>query len=87
MLRDIKAYIRTHQQVSAQQVADHFDVDLETVFFWMDFLIREGHVQKLDAPLCTLGDCGGCAASGKGAVLYRWLPRPYRPLDIPLVSA
>lgn len=86
MLRNIKTYIRQHQLVSAQQLADHFDVELDTVFFWMDFLIDNGHVQQLDAPACSVGNCGGCTARAEGSVLYRWLPRPYRPLAIPLVQ-
>lgn len=84
MLRDVKAYIQRHEQVSAQMIADHFDTDLETVFAWMDHLIRQGQVQRIDAPTCTTGGChdGGCAATGLGATLYRWLPKAYRPLNI-----
>ncbi len=87
MLREIKAYLQTHGQASAQMLADRFDVELETVFTWMDYLIQQGQIQKIDAPSCT-DSCGtqGCAATTPSATLYRWLPRAYRPLNISITA-
>ncbi len=86
MLREVKAYLRQREQVSARQIADRFDVDVETVEAWMAHLIRQGQVQKIEAPTCSTSGCGNCAATGPGAVLYRWLPCRYRPLRVPVDS-
>ncbi len=82
MLTQVKRYIREREQVSADDIALHFDVELDTVFAWMDFLLAQGMIQRIDAPTCSTAECGGCPASGPGQVHYRWLGRRVRPFPL-----
>ncbi|SIO08477.1 FeoC like transcriptional regulator [Sulfurivirga caldicuralii] len=86
MLAQVKHYIREREQVSADDIALHFDVDLETVFGWMDYLLANGMIQRIDPPSCSTAACGGCAASGPGQVHYRWLGRRVRPFPLNVES-
>ena len=82
ILHEVKGYIRDRELVSAQEIADHFDTDVDTVRQWLTWLMRQGQIQQIEGGACTLGTCGGCAATGPGATLYRWLPRRFRPINV-----
>ena len=82
MLTQVKRYIREREQVSAEDIALHFDVELDTVFAWMAHLLAQGMIQCIDPPSCSTASCGGCAAGGAGQVTYRWLGRKVRPFPL-----
>ena len=86
MLSRVKHYIREREQVSAEDIALHFDVSVDTVFAWMDFLLAQGVIQRIDAPTCSTAACGGCPAGGAGQVHYRWLGRKTRPFPVKVVN-
>ena len=82
ILHEVKGYIRERELVSAREIADHFDTGVGTVRQWMVWLIQQGQIQQIEGGVCTSGTCGGCAAAGEGATLYRWLPRRFQPLNV-----
>lgn len=72
ILPEVKAFVRNHGPVTLNEVALHFDVDLETARGWLDFWQRKGQLRRVAADeRCD----GGCSCSLKpGLDVYEWNP-------------
>ena len=72
ILTEVKDFLRERGPVSLNEVALHFDVDIETARGWLDFWQRKGRVHCVPAET----SCGSsCSCSQKpGLDLYEWNP-------------
>ncbi len=72
ILTEVRRYVRERGPVSLNDVALHFDVDLDTARGWLDFWERKGQVWRVGAD-AVCGD--SCRCSQKpGLDLYEWNP-------------
>lgn len=80
-LLSIKRYIRQHQEVSLQDMVNHFGIAKDALESMLDRLIEQGHILKVD----TTGDScgtGGCDCNTNDRLHYRWLDKAAKPLSI-----
>lgn len=71
MILSVKAYIKTRQEVSSDDIKNHFDIDDDTLDAILRPLLKQGHVQKLSGTQCDSG-CGTGCASNTAKTLLRW---------------
>lgn len=78
ILLDIKAYIKQHQNVSAENLQNHFELSADALEGLLAPLIKQGHIQPISA--CS-SQCGtGCASHSK--TYYQWLDKKHPSLNI-----
>lgn len=84
ILLDVKRYIREHQQVSAEDLKNRFDVDDQALDGLLDPLIHQGHVQVIDSDgeTCSSGACSSCSASAK--LMVYWTDKRLKRVNIPI---
>ena len=70
ILKDLKQYVQSHQQVSLKDIALHFDVETEAAKGMLDFWVRKGKIKHYSSDsFCA----GGCSCSQKESNdLYEW---------------
>lgn len=73
ILKDIKEYVQSRQQVSLTEIAVHFDADPEALKGMLDFWIRKGKIKHYSSD----NVCGGsCSCSQKAdRDVYEWNPQ------------
>lgn len=71
MILAIKAYIKTHTQVSTEDIQHHFDINETTLEALLRPLLKQGHIQKLAPAQCDLGCTTGCRPPS-AKTLLRW---------------
>jgi len=68
-LRDIKAYLSTHQRVTLLDLAHHFDSEPHIVQPMLEHWQRKGKVRYTLLEPCTKG----CCNMAKGIAFYEWV--------------
>lgn len=71
MILAIKAYIKSHAEVSTQDIQNHFDIDENTLEGLLRPLLKQGHIQKISGAHCDSSCATGCR-SGAAKTLLRW---------------
>lgn len=77
----IKQYIQQHEEVSLQDLVNHFDIQSDALEGMLAMLIEQGHILKIDTTgeSCSTGSCD-CASEGR--VHYHWLDKAAKPIHI-----
>jgi len=58
ILRELKEYVKSRQQVSLTDIANHFDVEPEAVLGMLEFWINKGKIQHNSGASCVSAcDC------------------------------
>lgn len=79
ILGDIRDYVQKRGSVSLQDIANHFDIALDTVRFAVNYWQKKGKVREQLAG-CGSGGCSGKSCGGADtAIIIEWVKR-----DIPL---
>lgn len=82
ILLKLKHYIRQHHDVSLEDIKNHFDLSEEAVHGLMAPLIRQGHIQMIEASACSDGRCStGCGQSSRNE-RYLWRDKCFISLPI-----
>lgn len=81
ILKDVKDYVKSRQQVSLEDVALHFEAQPEAVQGMLDFWVSKGRLIRQTNTRCCSGSC--CSVGKDGQLIYRWNSRS---ADIPLKS-
>ncbi len=70
ILKQIKAYVQSHPQVSLNDIAIHFDANPDAVRGMLDFWVRKGKIKHYSSEnVCA----GGCSCGQKNSNdLYEW---------------
>lgn len=84
ILLELKRYIRDHQQVSAEDLKNRFDIDDEALDGLLSPLIAQGHVQLIDSEgeTCSSGACSRCSSSAK--LMVYWTDKRLKRVNIPI---
>ncbi|WP_024850910.1 FeoC-like transcriptional regulator [Hydrogenovibrio kuenenii] len=85
ILLDIKRYIRDHQQVSADDLKNRFDLDDSALEGILAPLIQQGHIQSVSSEggSCSTGGCNsGCGSAAKQ--MYYWTSKRLKTVGIPI---
>lgn len=70
ILKELKEYVQSRQQVSLTEIVVHFDVDPEAVKGMLDFWIRKGKITHHSSDLVCGGSCS-CSQKSDNDV-YEW---------------
>ena len=74
-LIQLKKYLRQRKIVPLQDVAHHFQVEIDTVRPLLEVWISKGKVQRR-APE-TVGTCKGCCKCDPASIeVYEWISEP-----------
>jgi len=85
ILREVKAYIKQHGQVSFENIFLHFDLSEAAAEAILERLIQQGHVQPIQTKTaCQTGQCGGCRQKQTKGAYYQWLDKKLRPIRLDL---
>jgi predicted ArsR family transcriptional regulator len=71
ILQQLQTYLRTHTQVSLEELARQFQIDADALREMLNPLIRKGRVHKLTGKQC--GNCHSCAP--ESLELYEWVAK------------
>jgi len=83
ILREIKAYIQQHGQVSLEDIINHFDLTEPGAEAMLERLTQQGYVLPLphdDEGSCQTGNCTGCTQASGQSPRYQWIPKKLKPL-------
>jgi predicted HTH transcriptional regulator len=84
ILLELKKYIKQHEQVTLTDIKNHFDLSEEAAFGLINPLLKQGHVQEINASSCSTGKCStGCSQNSKGPT-YQWVDKRLKSLSIPI---
>jgi len=84
ILLDIKQYIKQHHDVTLSDIKNHFDLTDDAAKGMLSLLIKQGHVQSIDAQSCSTGQCSThCTQSNQGEQ-YLWRDKCFVSLSIPV---
>ena len=84
ILLDLKKYIKQHEQVTLADIKNHFDLTDEAAFGLINPLLKQGHVQEIDASSCSTGECStSCSQNSRGPT-YQWVDKRLKSLSIPI---
>lgn len=70
ILKELKEYVKTNQQVSLKDIAIHFDAEPEAVKGMLDFWIRKGKIRHYASSSVCGGSCS-CSQQENNEV-YEW---------------
>jgi hypothetical protein len=84
ILLDLKKYIKQHEQVTLADIKNHFDLTEEAASGLITPLLKQGHVQEINASSCATGGCStGCSHNSQGPS-YQWIDKRLKSLSIPV---
>lgn len=85
ILLEIKRYIKTRHEVSLHDIQHHFDLDEAAARALLAPLIRQGHVQHIEAgSVCASGHCSSGCTQNAGTDRYLWRDKCFKPVSIPV---
>ena len=84
ILLEIKQYIKQHHQVTLSDIKNHFDVSEEAAKGMLSLLVKQGHVQTLDAHGCASGQCSSSCSQANPDNYYLWCDQCLVSLSIPV---
>lgn len=76
MILALKAYIKSRQEVTGEDLKNRFDIDDDTLEALLRPLLKQGHIQKLSGISCS-GNCGTSCASNSAKTLFRWTTKAH----------
>lgn len=83
ILLRLKHYIKSRQQVSAEDIAIHFDLSEDALEGLLQPLLKQGHIIMLQGASCSSG-CGTGCASQSASTTYQWLDKKRQNLLLPI---
>ncbi len=84
ILLDLKKYIKQHEQVTLADIKNHFDLTDEAALGLITPLLKQGHVQEINASSCSTQECStGCSQNSLGPT-YQWVDKRLKSLSIPI---
>ncbi len=86
ILLDVKKYIKTHEQVTGEQICNRFDLSESSLEGIVAPLIEQGHVTQVKATdSCGSGKCNsGCSFASSDN--YYWTTQKLKAINIPIQS-
>jgi FeoC like transcriptional regulator. len=85
ILLELKRYIRTHQNVTEENILNHFDISPDTLEGLIRPLIDQGHIKESFAQAaCASGQCQSGCGHNDADKHYFWTDKRHKSLTIPL---
>ena len=84
ILLNIKQYIKQHHDVTLSDIKNHFDLTDEAAKGMLAMLIKQGHVQVIDAQSCSSGQCSPSCTQANQDEQYLWRDKCLISLSIPV---
>ena len=84
ILLELKQYIKKHQQVTLQDIQNHFDITEDAALGLIEPLIKQGFIQSLDSSGCESGSCSSGCDQNNHSISYLWLGKAVKKLTIPI---
>lgn len=82
ILLRLKQYIKSRQQVSAEDISAHFDLSEDALAGLLIPLLKQGHITAKQAASCGSGCGTSCALQSK--TTYQWLDKKRPNLLLPI---